>query len=49
MKYAREDENGREELLLRPTKGKTARKKRFPPGGKKTNVGDPNRNTGGAK
>jgi hypothetical protein len=26
----------------RPVKGKTARKRMFPPKGKKTNVGDPN-------
>ena len=28
----------------RPTKGKTARKRRLPPHGTKTNVGDPNHN-----
>ena len=31
-------------LVNRPTKGKTARKRRLPPTGQKTNIGDPNHN-----
>lgn len=31
----------RNAFVNRPTKGKTARKRRFPPTGKPTNIGDP--------
>jgi hypothetical protein len=43
------DENSREANVNRPVKGKTSRKKRFPPKGEKTNIGDPNHSLGSKK
>lgn len=39
--FLKDIEGNRKPFVNRPTKGKTARKRRFPPTGKKTNVGDP--------
>jgi hypothetical protein len=35
--------------FVNPTKGKTKRKKIFPPKGTKTNIGDPCKSSGGGK
>lgn len=40
-KFVAVESAGRGPFVNRPTKGKTARKRKIPPKGEKTNVGDP--------
>lgn len=49
--YIGEKPTSRRAFQNRPTKGKTARKRRFPPTGERTNIGDPmkGQSSGGKK
>lgn len=49
LTFGKEETGHRGPFINRPTKGKTARKRKFKPTGVKTNIGDPCKSSGGGK